>query len=81
MHRFSFYLRNGIYYARFYNSETKKNSSGRSTREQDKMSALVKVALWDKYGFDQKDNQTTEIDDFLKVNTIKTVTIQVLSLS
>ena len=72
MHRFSFYLRNGIYYARFYNPQTKKYSSGKSTGEREKMSALAKVALWDKYGFngsEQDDNVT--VADFIRANTVK----------
>ncbi|MBT3275640.1 MAG: hypothetical protein HN368_20970, partial [Spirochaetales bacterium] len=58
MRRFSLYRRNGIFYARFWDTTTKSYASAKSTGERTEKGAQAIVAYWDRFGFD--DGSTTD---------------------
>ena len=54
MRRFSLYKRNGIFYVRFLNPETKKYTSAISTGERERRYAETQAAYWDQHGIDNR---------------------------
>ena len=66
MRRFSFYCRNQIFYARFWNTATKTYAGAKSTGEQIEGAASAVVDHWEQSGFD--DGST--IDDLIDIHTM-----------
>ena len=66
MHRFSFYCRNQIFYARFWNTATNTYAGAKSTDQRDETAARAVVDHWEQHGFD--DGST--IDDLIDIHTM-----------
>ena len=58
MRRFSLYKRNGIFYCRFWNPETKTYTSAKSTGEYSKKAAMAVVYGWEQYGLPEENSNT-----------------------
>lgn len=70
MRRFSIYLRDKVYYVKFWNSEIKDYDYGISTGKRSKNEALLKVNEWLKYGFNGRDIEEKTIQDRMQFQTL-----------